>query len=134
MRWGSMHLGGLSFFRLWRVGKWAYWIFFIGFNVFPSSSHQVFNVFSTCSPNPQCVHQHVPNGSSFYRISFALSSTLVTHVISPKEILTYIFWECPKVDYFFFLLGWSMMPITNNQKKKLLRFPQLINMSHNMGY
>ncbi len=101
MSWGSMHLGGPSFFSVVEGGKVSILdFFFVGFNVFPWGSHEVFNVFSTCSPNSQCVHYHVPNGSSFYCISFALSSILVTYVSSPKEISTYIFWECTKVDYF----------------------------------
>ncbi len=49
----------------------------------------------------QCVPQHVPNSSSLYPMSFALSSRVVTYITSPmEEIATYLFWGCPKADYF----------------------------------
>jgi len=46
--------------------------------------------------------QHVPNSSSLYPISFAISFTLVTYITSPKEEhTTYLFRDYPKVDLFF---------------------------------
>jgi hypothetical protein len=34
-------------------------------------------------------------------MSFALSSRVVTYITSPmEEIATYLFWGCPKADYF----------------------------------
>ncbi len=56
--------------------------------------------------------QHVPNSSSLYPISFAISSTLVAYITSPKEELTtYLIWDYPKVDLFFCEVQ-SKMPIT----------------------
>ncbi len=49
--------------------------------------------FSTCFSNSQCVPQHTPNNTSFYRISSVLSFTLVTYIISPKKKLQYIYFE-----------------------------------------
>jgi len=40
----------------------------------------------------QCVPQHVPNSSSLYPMSFALSSRVVTYISSPmEEIAPYLF-------------------------------------------
>lgn len=85
-------------------------------------------------PKFQCV----PNSSSFYPISCALSCILVTYINNPKEhITTYVFWTCSKLDDYFSFMGQPKMPIT---KEKKLNFegphsphpPQLINMSHNI--
>jgi hypothetical protein len=66
--------------------------------VVPNVFHQVPNMFSKFPI-------YVPNSSSPYPISFALSSTLVScnsYEKSPtEEITTYLFWDSPKLDYFF---------------------------------
>jgi hypothetical protein len=58
-------------------------------SLFPMCSHQVHN-------GSQHVPHPFPNSSSLYSISFALSCN------SPKEeITTYLFWDCPKLDFNF---------------------------------
>jgi len=57
----------------------------IGFYLF--KYEHVFDLFPPsplCFPSSQCVLQHVPNSTSLYFISFALSFTLVTYVTNPK--------------------------------------------------
>ncbi len=66
--------------------------------VFTSSSNRIPNRLSTSSLSSQCVPQHAPNSSSFYPISFALSSTLVTYINSSKGVIsTDVFWDCPSL-------------------------------------
>jgi hypothetical protein len=66
--------------------------------VFTSSSNRIPNRLSTSSLSSQCVPQHAPNSSSFYPISFALSSTLVTYITSSKGVIsTDVFWDCPSL-------------------------------------
>ncbi len=80
--------------------------------------------------------QHVPNSTSHYLISFALSFTLMTYISSWKER-----------DYNMYILGlfkawlnffWQpnhWCPSQNqNLKKKLWGFTQLISMSHSTPY
>jgi hypothetical protein len=59
------------FFPFW--GRWGCWIFWC-FQWVPWSS--------------QCVPQHVFNSYSLYLTSFALSSTLIALITSPKEEIT----------------------------------------------
>jgi hypothetical protein len=76
---------GAQVFFLWGEGGG------VGFFLIPLCSCQVHNG-----------SQHVPNSSSLYPIFFAISSTLVTYISSPKEEhTTYLFWDYPKVDLFF---------------------------------
>jgi hypothetical protein len=52
----------------------------------------------TCSPSSQCVHQCVPNSTSLYPISFALSSILVTYISRSKDgFTTDLIWDCPSL-------------------------------------
>jgi hypothetical protein len=88
------------------------------------SSQSVPNKFSMCSHEFPMGSQHIPqvsNSSSLYPISFALSSTLVTYITSPKEeITTYLIWDCSKLVLFlFFGMDQSKMPITKPKKKTL---------------
>jgi hypothetical protein len=48
----------------------------------------------------QCVLKNVPNITSLYPIAFALSSTFLTYICSPKggDYITSIFWDCSKHD------------------------------------
>jgi hypothetical protein len=70
-----MHPGGPGFFSFWGEG-WG-----VEFLLFPMCSNevvtflkQVLNGFLTFSPSSQGDPQHVPNSSSLYPVSFALSS------------------------------------------------------------
>jgi hypothetical protein len=56
------------------------------------------------------------NNTSLYPLSFALSSTLLTSMSSPKGG-EYLFWDCPKVDHFSFF--WGDGAINDGQGKKL---------------
>ncbi len=71
----------------------------------------------------QCVIQYVPNSTSFYPISFALSSTLVTYRSSPKEedMNIPILGLSKGLIKVYFVMGQSKMPITKEgeEKKKL---------------
>ncbi len=93
----------------------------LGFLLFAQHSHQVLTV---CP-------QHVPNSSSLYPISFALSSPLVTYISSSQgreynmSILGY-FSNCTKLFVFFVfflcfcffwgVMGQSKMSIANEKK------------------
>jgi hypothetical protein len=119
-----MHPWGSRFsFLLGEAGGWC-WNFVVPM------------VFPWCS---QYVPQHVPKIApcSLYPIYFVLSSTLV--VAQNEEITTYLFCDCPKVEFYLFFFaffgGWwgqSKMPITKENKLNLQGPPQLINMSHNI--
>lgn len=88
---------------------------FVVHTTFPSSSH--------------CVPQHIPNSSSLYSISFALSSPLVTYINNPQgreynmSILGYFFSDYTKLIkflmfFFFFwgVMGQSKMSMANEKK------------------
>ncbi len=64
--------------------------------------HQVFNVFSTCSSSYLCVPQSVPNSSSLYPKSIALSYTLAIYITSSKDGLQHIHFENVKRLILFF--------------------------------
>ncbi len=51
---------------------------------------------------PICTSTCSQNSSSLYPISFVLSSTLVAQ---KEEITTYLFWDCLKVDFYYFLIN-----------------------------
>ncbi len=78
------------------------------------------------SPSSQCVPQHVPNSSSLYPISLALSNPM-------EELTIYPFWDCPKLDFIFFGDDRPIKDAHDNKKKvELWESPQLINMSHTL--
>ncbi len=65
---------------------WGGWgdVGFFGFLLSLMCSHRVLTNFPTSSSSSQCALQHVPNSTSLYPISFALSYTLVNYISSPK--------------------------------------------------
>jgi hypothetical protein len=80
--------------------------------------------------------QHVPNSTSHYLISFALSFTLMTYISSWKErdCNMYIL-GLFKAWLIFFWQPNQWCPSQNQiKKKKLWGFTQLINMSHSIPY
>jgi hypothetical protein len=93
------------------------------FNVFPWSSHRVHIKFSM---GCQHVPHHVPYSSSFYPMSFALSCS------RPKEeITTYLFWDCPKLDFYFYFFSNESIKDAHRKRKRIeLWCPELNNMSH----
>jgi len=74
---------------------------------FSPCSHEVFNVFSTCSSSYLCVPQSVPNSSSLYPKSIALSYTLAIYITSSKDGLQHIHFENVKRFIYFFVMGQS---------------------------
>jgi hypothetical protein len=98
-----------NFFSKWEEhnslfqGAWECRIFVVSM-----CSHQVFNGFLTCSTSSQCIPQHLSH------IVEAQSSNLVTYIISPKEeIITFLFWNYPKLD-FFLVMGQLKMSISHD--------------------
>jgi hypothetical protein len=90
--------GGLGLFPF--VGWWGRWIFVVPsvFHCVSLCLHQVLIGFPACSASSRCVHQRVPNSTSLYPISFALSSILVTYISRSKDKITiYVFWDCPSL-------------------------------------
>jgi hypothetical protein len=87
-------------------------------------------VFSICSQSFQCVPQYVLlKSTSLCPISFALSSTLVTYIISSPKGRVPILGLSKAWFTFAFVMDQSMMPNTK-EKEINLRFPYLINMKH----
>jgi len=100
-------------------GGWVFRIFVVA-SVFSSSYPSSQLGFTTYSQVPSVF----PNNTSLYSITFALSYTLVTYKQPKRRIQTV------QSLIFFFLMGHSMMPITEGKQKKLWGSPLLINMSH----
>jgi hypothetical protein len=45
-----------------------------------------------------------------------LISSLVSYISNAKEeITTYMFWDCPKLEFIFLVMGQSKMPITKEK-------------------
>ncbi len=71
---------------------------------------------------PHCVSQNISNNSPLYPILFALSSTLETYMCNKKEeIITYLFWDCPKLDF----LGDGSIKDAQHKQKKTLGVPTI---------
>jgi hypothetical protein len=112
-------------------GKGGGYVGFLLFtNVFTSNSQCVF----TYLPSSQCVPKHVPDSTSLYPISFALSSTFITYIITPKgrDYNTSIL-EQFKALFNFFVMGKSKMHITKEKSIWTLGSPQLIDTSQTVG-
>ncbi len=107
--WGCIQ-GANFFIFLWGEIVWT----FVVLNVFPSSSPKF------------------PIGHHFFSYPFALSSTLVTYIASPKEeIATYLFLGWHKTWLICFKMGQSKMIITKKEKINwTLRSSISINMNH----
>jgi hypothetical protein len=63
--------------------------------------------------------QHVPNSSSFYPISFALSFTLVIYISSPRWDYNIFILGLSKVRSIVLVMGQSKKPITKEKKIEL---------------
>jgi hypothetical protein len=112
-------------FFLWGEGERC-WIFIVPMKFWMGPQHvtQVPNVFPNISPIAlTSSHMFCPK---FY----------VTYITNPKEeITTYLFWECPMLEYYFFGHG-SIKDVHHKREKKkkkieLSSTPQLSSMSHN---
>jgi hypothetical protein len=137
MRWGSMHPRGPGFLFFW--GRVGFWIFVVPIKF--SLSSQVFpNMFSMSPhfipyPSPQGSHSltsNPPNNSDWATYMTWPSVLLFKNYISSQRgrlQYTYLFWDCPKLDYYYFMMGQSKMPIIKEKKNWTLGSPQLINES-----
>ncbi len=95
-----------QFFSFWKGGSYVGFLLFT--NVFTSNSQRVLKSL----PSSQCVPNHVPDSTSLYPMSFALSSTFITYIITPKgrDYNTCIL-GLFKSLLNFFVMGQSKMPI-----------------------
>jgi hypothetical protein len=111
IRWAKHVPQGPGFFLLGKVAA------MLDFCCSQMCSHQILNEFFKCLPSSQCVPKHVPDSTSLYPISFALSSTFITYTITPKggdynRSILGLF----KALLNFFVMGQSKMPITKVKK------------------